>query len=72
MTNSEDNKQQPSGDGTDFIKQQSELDQAKNERVKSTEQSGKVRSAKSNNNDTIKTDVSHKKTGGGKQVSPGT
>ncbi|HEY0653500.1 MAG TPA: hypothetical protein VGD65_10240 [Chryseosolibacter sp.] len=71
MTNSEDNKQ-PTGDATDFINQQSELDKAKNERIKSNEQSGKVRAAQNSKEDTLKTDVSRKKTGGGKQVSPGT
>jgi hypothetical protein len=58
--------QKPKGDATDFIKLQSDLDKAKNERLNDE-------SNEDNSEDAAtKTDVSQKKTGGGKQVSPGT
>ena len=66
--------QTPKGDATDFIDHQSEMDKAKNERIKSNQNSQKIESRQRNQkeNETTKTDVSQKKTGGGKQVSPGT
>jgi hypothetical protein len=58
--------QKPKGDATDFIKLQRDLDKAKNERLKDE--------SIENNSEELatKTDVSKKKTGGGKQISPGT
>lgn len=66
--------QQPSGNGTDFVNHQSELDRAKNERIKSDKRTEKSEEDQVNRkeNRTHKTGVSQKKTGGGKQISPGT
>jgi hypothetical protein len=64
MAESENQKQK--GDGTDFVKLQSDLDNAKNERKKDGSNNNR------NENSVRKTDVSQKKTGGDKQVSPGT
>jgi hypothetical protein len=54
------------GSGTEFTNLQSDLDKAKNERSKDERKPGNKKDA-----EIIKTDVSQKKTGGGKQVSPG-
>jgi hypothetical protein len=60
-------EKQPKGDGSDFIKLQRDLDNAKNERTKEA-------SLDNNRRDRAKTktDVSQKNTGGDTQVSPGT
>jgi hypothetical protein len=58
--------QKPKGDATDFMKLQSDLDKAKSDRQKND-------AAENNSDENVtKTDVSQKKTGGGKQISPGT
>lgn len=60
-------EQSPKGDGTDFTDLQSDLDKAKNERLKEEQKPNDRK-----DDLTTKTDVSKKKTGGGKQISPGT
>lgn len=61
------------GDGADFINRQRAVDEAKNEKMKENQGSGKIDPEQVNRekNRTHKTDVSEKKTGGGKQVTPG-
>lgn len=53
-------------DANDFTKYQSDLDKAKDERLKDESEP-----ANKKENLTVKTDVPRKKTGGGKQDSPG-
>jgi hypothetical protein len=62
------------GDGADFVNHQQAIDKAKNENLKMENDSDKVDPEQANRekNRGHKTDVSVKKTGGGKQVSPGT
>jgi hypothetical protein len=59
--------------GSDFVDHQKVLDQAKNERIKKEQGSDKIDPEQANNpaNRNHKTDLSQKKTGGGKQSSPG-
>jgi hypothetical protein len=64
MKQGEDQKSK--GDGTDFVNHQRDMDKARNERRK--DQPGQTREE----DESVKTDVSQKKTGSGKQVSPGT
>lgn len=61
------------GAGTAFRDHQQQIDKAKNERIKSETESEKLDPRAANNSwrRSHKTDVSHKKTGGGKQSSPG-
>lgn len=64
MTQAE--KQKPKGNGTDFTELQSNMDKAKDEVLKKSKNSNaKKKDLK------VKIDVSRKKTGSGKQVSPG-
>jgi hypothetical protein len=71
----ENNKQKKSNtdSGTAFIDQQQSSDAAKNERAKSELNTNKLNPEQANNpaRRNSKTDVSRKKTGGGKQTSPG-
>lgn len=62
----ESNNQQPNGNANNFPQDQSDLDKAKNERIKEDGES-----ANKKDDLTTKTDTARKKTGGGKQVSPG-
>jgi hypothetical protein len=66
-------KKSNDGTGKAFTDAQSSLDQAKNKRLKSQKDSDKLNPDVANNptNRNHKTDVSKKKTGGGKQSSPG-
>lgn len=59
--------------GTDFVDHQKILDQAKNERIKNQQGTEKIDPEQANRpeNRDHKTDLSQKKTGGGKQSSPG-
>jgi hypothetical protein len=61
------------GDGADFINHQRAVDEAKNESIKAERDTDKIDPEQANRekNRTHKTDVSVKKTGGGKQVTPG-
>jgi hypothetical protein len=72
MENKE-NKQSDDRTGTAFTESQSAKDTAKNERIKSETKSEKLPPEVANdpNKRNLKTDVSLKKTGGGKQSSPG-
>ena len=59
--------------GAEFVDHQQQLDNAKNERIR-TETGGEKLDPRNANNPARrnhKTDTSQKKTGGGKQVSPG-
>ncbi|MBT1698267.1 hypothetical protein KK083_15355 [Fulvivirgaceae bacterium PWU4] len=62
------------GDGADFVNLQRTTDEAKKERIKGQHGSDKLPPEQANRerNRVHKTDVSKKKTGGGKQVTPGT
>ena len=59
--------------GSDFVDHQKVLDKAKNERIKSEQDSDKLDPEQANRPERRghKTDLSQKKTGGGKQSSPG-
>lgn len=59
---------------TDFTQQQKAVDLAKNEKIKSDKGTDSLdpRDANNASQRTHKTDISRKKNGGGKQVSPGT
>jgi hypothetical protein len=73
MENTND-EQAKHGSGTEFTKRQQAIDQAKNEKIKAEKGSGDLTSDEANRNAdrSLKTDVSAKKSGGGKQISPGT
>jgi hypothetical protein len=66
-------KKAGAGTGTAFTENQASIDQAKNERLKSEAKSNKLPPEKANNPNArnTKSDVSRKKTGSGKQSSPG-
>ena len=66
-------KQGDDGTGTDFINHQRAMDEAKNEKIKSEQGTDKIDPQQANrpNNRGRETDVSEKKSGGGKQSSPG-
>lgn len=72
MEDTHENKT-PDGPGTAFMDIQNALDKAKNERIKDETGSDKLAPEDANNPDSRnhKTSVSRKKTGGGKQSSPG-
>ena len=59
--------------GRDFVNHQQAVDKAKNEKLKNETGSTKLDPAQANRSErrNLKTDVSQKKTGGGKQSSPG-
>jgi hypothetical protein len=61
------------GAGADFINHQRAVDQATNEKIKSEQDTDKIDPEQANrpNNRGRETDVSEKKSGGGKQGSPG-
>lgn len=58
---------------TDFTQQQKAVDLAKNEKIKAEKSTDKLDPSDANNASqrSHKTDVSRKKNGGGKQLSPG-
>ncbi|MBT1704120.1 hypothetical protein [Chryseosolibacter indicus] len=71
-----DNKNETTVDknsGTSFVNHQQAIDNAKNERIKSETDTDKLDPETANNpaRRNLKTDVSQKSTGGGKQSSPG-
>ncbi len=61
------------GTGADFINHQRAMDEAKNEKIKSEQGSEKIDPQQANrpDNRSRETDVSEKKSGAGKQSSPG-
>jgi hypothetical protein len=67
-------RREDQGDGADFINHQRAMDEAKNERIKEDQGSDTIDPEQANRekNRGHKTDVSTKKTGSGKQVTPGT
>lgn len=67
-------KNENTGSGTEFSNSQQATDKAKNEKIREEQQSEKIDPSQANREKarTYKTDVSKKKTGGGKQINPGT
>jgi len=66
-------KQSDHGAGAEFTKHQRAMDEAKNEKIKSEQGTDKIDPQQANRPDNRgrETDVSEKKSGGGKQSSPG-
>lgn len=69
----DNNEKENNGSGSSFVDHQSLIDKAKNERLKAETGSDKLDPEQANNpaKRNVKTNVSTKKTGGGKQSSPG-